>query len=232
MNVLIVDDSLYSRSRSKSVELLARVRDHVEHKYVKGFRLLTLGWSDGNTFLHLAFTLLSSEKKENRLCPENQNIDKRTNGSKLRKEAILKSPEVMLRLLEQASKYAVPASYILFDSWFTYPKTLIQILELKLNTIAMVSYTSIVFTRYIMLTLESHKNNDVRTIGGFFYQCCDELQDIQFCEVMNFIIDILKDVLTEKLLLSKDVIDSIIDSFIAALPCYIKEKLVFLSCES
>ncbi|WP_373897966.1 hypothetical protein ACER0A_009815 [Haloimpatiens sp. FM7315] len=27
-------------------------------------------------------------------------------------------------------------------------------------------------------------------------------------------------------------IHSIIDSFIAALPCYIKEKLVFLSCES
>ncbi|WP_373899692.1 hypothetical protein ACER0A_001940 [Haloimpatiens sp. FM7315] len=51
VNVLVVDDSLYSRSRSKSVELLARVRYHVDHKYIKGFRLLTLGWSDGNTFL-------------------------------------------------------------------------------------------------------------------------------------------------------------------------------------
>ncbi|WP_373897235.1 hypothetical protein ACER0A_014295 [Haloimpatiens sp. FM7315] len=94
---------------------------------------------------------------------------------------------------------------------------------------SMVSHTSIVFTRYIMLTLQSRKNNNVRTIGGFFYQCCDELQDIKFCEVMNLIIDILKNVLTEKLLLSKDIIHSIIDSFIATLPCYIKEKLVFLS---
>jgi len=48
-NVLILDDSLYSRNRSKAVELLARVRDHVEHKYILGFRMLTLGWSDGNT---------------------------------------------------------------------------------------------------------------------------------------------------------------------------------------
>lgn len=40
----------FSRSRSKAVELLARVYDHVEHKYVRGFRMLTLGWSDGNTF--------------------------------------------------------------------------------------------------------------------------------------------------------------------------------------
>lgn len=37
VNVLVVDDSLYSRNRSKSVELLARVCDHVAHKYVKGF---------------------------------------------------------------------------------------------------------------------------------------------------------------------------------------------------
>ena len=97
---------------------------------------------------------------------------------------------------------------------------------------SMVAHTSIVFTRYIMLALENRKNNDVRTIGGLFYQCCDELQDVQFCEVMQLIIDILKNVLAEKLLLSKAVIDSIIDSFIAALTCYVKEKLVFFSCES
>ena len=33
INVFVIDDSLYSRPRSKSVELLARVRDHVENRY-------------------------------------------------------------------------------------------------------------------------------------------------------------------------------------------------------
>ncbi|MFT8312876.1 MAG: hypothetical protein ABF633_01325 [Clostridium sp.] len=66
------------------------------------FRLLTLGWSDGNTFLPLAFTLLSSAKEKNRLCPENKTLDKRTNGSKLRKEALLKSPDAMLKLIKRA----------------------------------------------------------------------------------------------------------------------------------
>lgn len=47
-NVLIIDDSLFSHVRSKNVELLAKVFDHVEHKYTKGFRMLTLGWSDEN----------------------------------------------------------------------------------------------------------------------------------------------------------------------------------------
>lgn len=62
VNVLIIHDSLFSRNRSKHIEL--RI------KYLKDFRLLTLGWSDGNTFLPLAFTLLCSEKKENRICTE------------------------------------------------------------------------------------------------------------------------------------------------------------------
>lgn len=44
----------------------------------------------------------------------------------------------MIGLLKQAAKYAVLASYVLFDSWFAYPKTIIEILELKLHTIAMV----------------------------------------------------------------------------------------------
>ena len=62
-DVLIVDDSLFSRSRSKKVELLARVYDHVSHKFVRGFRMLTLGWSNGNSFVPLAFSLISSENK-------------------------------------------------------------------------------------------------------------------------------------------------------------------------
>jgi hypothetical protein len=53
--VLIVDDSLYNRSRSNKVELLSRVFDHTTRKFVKGFKMLTIGWSDGTTFLPVAF---------------------------------------------------------------------------------------------------------------------------------------------------------------------------------
>lgn len=47
VKVLVLDDSVVKRNRSKSVELLARIYDHVEHKFQKGFTLLTLGCSDG-----------------------------------------------------------------------------------------------------------------------------------------------------------------------------------------
>lgn len=136
VNVFIIDDSLFGRSRSKAVELLARVYDHVEHKFVRGFRMLTLGWSDGNTFLPLAFSLLSSEKESNRLQGMNA-VDKRTNGYKRRKEAIRKSTEVMLDLLKQAKAYMVPASYLLFDSWFSFPGVIRKVLEQELYIICM-----------------------------------------------------------------------------------------------
>ena len=62
-NVLIIDDSMFERNRSKKVELLAKVYDHAKHKYRFGFRMLTLGWSDGSTFLPVNSILLSTENK-------------------------------------------------------------------------------------------------------------------------------------------------------------------------
>ena len=43
VKVLIVDDSMYERNRSKKVELLARLHDHANQCFYKGFRMLTLG---------------------------------------------------------------------------------------------------------------------------------------------------------------------------------------------
>ena len=41
----------FDRSRSCKTELLAKVFDHCSMKDKRGFRMLTLGWSDGNSFI-------------------------------------------------------------------------------------------------------------------------------------------------------------------------------------
>ena len=61
INVLILDDSIYHRARSKKVELLARLYDHAKKEFSYGFRMLTLCRSDGNTLLPVSHTLLSTE---------------------------------------------------------------------------------------------------------------------------------------------------------------------------
>lgn len=85
VKVLILDDSVVKRSCSKSVELLARVYDHVEHKFQKGFTLLTLGWSDGYSFIPTGFNMLSSASKSNRYKEASDTVDRRTNGYKYHK---------------------------------------------------------------------------------------------------------------------------------------------------
>ena len=55
---------MFERNKSKNVELLSKVFDHTNSKFRRGFRLLTLGWSDGNTFLPVNSRLLSSENIE------------------------------------------------------------------------------------------------------------------------------------------------------------------------
>ena len=79
--VLVLDDSAYSRNRSKKVELLSKCYDHCDHRHFRGFRMLSLGWSDGRSFLPLAFSLLGSAKEENRLFGARE-TDGRTSGAR------------------------------------------------------------------------------------------------------------------------------------------------------
>ena len=147
-NVLIIDDSLFSRARSKKVELLAKVFDHVEHKYTKGFRMLTLGWSDGNSFLPLSQCLLSSTKRENRLQEASSDIDARSNGGKLRKLAQTKATSVMLTLLKEAKAAEIPAKHVLFDTWFCSPDSLLQIKDIGYDVIGMVKKSETIHFRH------------------------------------------------------------------------------------
>ncbi len=80
--------------------------------------MLTLGWSDGSTFLPVNSVLLSTENKKNRIN-EAKEVDKRTVGYKRRMLAVEKGTTAMLELLKSAKKADIPAKYVLFDSWFS-----------------------------------------------------------------------------------------------------------------
>ena len=103
-NVFIIDGSLFSRNRSKKTELLAKVFDHAHHEYVYGFRMLTLGWSDGNTFLPVSHCLLYTENAKNRQVEASAAIDPRTNGGRQRKLAQQKCTDVAWKVAERGCK--------------------------------------------------------------------------------------------------------------------------------
>ena len=141
-DVFIIDDSLFDRSRSCKTELLARVFDHCSMKYKRGYRMLTLGWSDGNSFVPVNHCLLSAAEDKNLLC-EASSYDGRSLAGKRRRQSRRKATEVMLELIHMAQKSVLSAKYVLFDSWFSSPKVVAALKqELGLDTIAMVKKSS------------------------------------------------------------------------------------------
>lgn len=140
VNVFIIDDSMFERASSKKVELLAKTFDHAKHAFQYGFRMLTLGWTDGNTFLPVNSVLLSTENKKNRVN-ESKSVDKRSVGFKRRTFAQTKATTVMLELLTAAKNAGISASYVLFDSWFTSPASLLAVKEIGYDVIAMAKKT-------------------------------------------------------------------------------------------
>lgn len=59
------------------------------------------------------------------------------------KLSMKKGTLAMLTLLETAKKSAIPAKYVLFDSWFSSPSTLHAVKEIGYDVIGMVKKTPI-----------------------------------------------------------------------------------------
>lgn len=340
--VFIIDDSMFDRNRSKKVELLARCMDHssLTKRFYKGFRMLTLGWSDGFTFMPLDFTLLSSKKAQ--INGISENIDKRSSGYKRRVEALESAPTVIPGMLERALQAGVSADYVLLDTWFTQQPLIQSIVELSLDVIGMVkatnqrylvnnkklslkelykvaapvsgkkgimrsiqttmangvqvkvvfiqnrnkksewlailstdctlseqeivriygmrwdievffkttksllrlqkefqgmsydlliSHTTIVFSRYIVLSWQNRCHNDQRTLGGIFYELCDEVNELDWAVALQQLIELLEDALKKTNKTIQKIIKSQLQQWIDGLPNYIKAYLSISVCE-
>jgi hypothetical protein len=141
VNAFIIDDSLFERTSCKMTELGSRVFDHVSMRYTKGYRLLTLGWTDGNTFLPVNSCLLASSKEQNLIGPSHQ-YDGRSLAGRRRKLAQSKGTDAMIELIKTAMYAGHTADYVLFDTWFSTLAQLVAVKNLGLDAIAMIKKSS------------------------------------------------------------------------------------------
>ena len=141
INTFVVDDSLFERTSCKKTELGSKVFDHASMRYTKGYRLMTLGWTDGNTFLPINSSLLASSKTSNLIGPQ-QHHDGRSLAGQRRKLAQMKGTSVMVELLKTALNAGYKADYVLYESWFSNPAQLVAVKNLGLDSIAMIKKSS------------------------------------------------------------------------------------------
>lgn len=341
--VLVLDDSSFERNRSKKVELLSKCFDHASQKmrFYKGFRMLTLGWSDGATFMPIDFSLLSSKKTK--INDISEKVDKRTSGYKRRMEALETAPSQIPDMVQRALSAGIDASYVLMDSWFTQQPLIHSLVEQGIDVIGMVkatnqrylvnkkrvdlkelyrlaeptignkgilrsirttmangvqvkvvfvrnrnkkrewlailstdctlteqeiiriygmrwdievffkttksllklqkefqgrsydllvSHTTIVFSRYILLSWQNRCGTDDRTLGGMFYELCDEINELDWAIALQQLVELLEDALERSSKTFKNLIKSQLQQWFSGLPSYIRVYLPDLSCES
>ncbi len=146
INAFIIDDSLFERTSCKKTELGARVFDHCNGRYKKGFRLLSLLWTDGNTAIPVNSCLLSSAQDKSVLGPV-KSFDGRSLAGQRRRLSRMKGTKAMIELISKALSTGIKADYVLFDTWFSSPAQLLEIKKLGLDAIAMIRKSSKI--RYI-----------------------------------------------------------------------------------
>ena len=348
-DAFIIDDTLHAKAGYKKSELVSKVFDHVTMKYKKGFRLLTVGWGDGNSFVPINFALLASSNEENVLGPH-KDFDKRSVAGRRRKQAQSKATDVLIDLLKTAIHSGHSAKYVLFDTWFSTPKTICQIKnDCKLDVIAMIkkssrikyewnnqkldvkeiysrnkkrrgrskyllsvpvnittkydegtqisipakivyvrnakkkkdwialistntelseediiriygkrwqtevfyktckswlklgkechglsydaltAHVSLVFTRYMLISIEQRKSEDPRSICEIFYVLCDELADITYNESMRIIVEAMLDSIKSIFHITDEQLEEFTTDFVNRLPKYLQVSLGYTS---
>jgi len=131
-----IDDTSYYRNRSKKVEMLSRCFDHAEQKYYKGFTLLNLGWTDGETYIPVEFQMVASGDDKNLLEGSHVKEDKRTLATRRRVNARKEKTELALQMLQSIKGTPAQTPYALMDSWFESPIMVVSIKNLGFDVVA------------------------------------------------------------------------------------------------
>jgi hypothetical protein len=96
----------------------------------------------------------------------------------------------------------------------------------------LISHTTIVFTRYIVLSWQNRCHTDERTLGGLFYDLCDEVNELDWAIALQQLIELLQDVLKKTNKQTQQLLKNQLSQWIAGLPSYIRAYLPNLVCES
>jgi predicted phosphatase len=132
---IIFDDTPYYRDRSKHVEMLSRFKDTSENRYYNGFNMLNMGWSDGVTYLPLDYRILANAEGKQLICDSKAPVDNRTLATKRRNDARRDKPSLLLDMLKSIKGTAAEAKYVIFDSWFSSPSSILSVRKLGYHVV-------------------------------------------------------------------------------------------------
>jgi hypothetical protein len=154
---LIFDDSLLHKS-GRYIEKISRMFDHVSKRFVLGYKLLTMGYWDGTSFIPLDFSLhrergnnkdkpFGLKKKEYRRQYRKKR-EKGTHSWDRAREADSTKIESALKMFWRAVSQGVKIDYVLMDSWFTCEAFVKAVRGVKKQTVYLIGMYKIPKTKF------------------------------------------------------------------------------------
>lgn len=84
----------------------------------------------------------------------------------------------------------------------------------------MTAHTAVVFTRYMMLSVENRESND-----ELFLYFSDEMSDITWIQAFRLLLQMFRSLLADTTDIANEEIDKLVDAFMDAIPTLLKSKL-------
>ena len=95
----------------------------------------------------------------------------------------------------------------------------------------MISHTTVVFSRYILLAWQHRISTDQRTLGGLFLVLCDEVAVLDWAVALSQLVEMINEVAQQANQRISKLIRRQLQKWMNGLPSYIKVYLPISVCE-
>ncbi len=146
VSFFIADDSDLEK-RTPLFEGISRVFNHVTRTYPFAYKVLTLGYSDGKSFIPLDFSLHNEKgTKKNYGLTRKQRKEQYVKGRDCSSHGARRKTELrtdkggnLIKMIKRSVKQGVIANYLLTDSWFLSENLIYEIRKIKKGAIHILS---------------------------------------------------------------------------------------------
>jgi hypothetical protein len=81
---------------------------------------------------------------------------------------------------------------------------------------AIIGHTTVVFCRFLFMSLEQRLATDQKTAGELFFACCAEVRDVTLLEALQLAFSLLRDKVKALAVVGDDLISSLFDEALGA----------------
>jgi hypothetical protein len=142
----VIDDTVIAK-RGRNIENVSFIHDHNLGRSVLGFCVVTLGLFTGENFYPVDFAYRFGKTRHPKSSKENIGDPRSMSGQRSYEAKHQNKIDLALSMIQTAYDHGIRAGYVLFDSWYAWPKLINAICEInkKLHVICRLKDSKVLY---------------------------------------------------------------------------------------